>query len=110
MSDQKPVNGHPNPFTLEPLDTPAEFQPLSAADVAELRALQDAETSRRRNIAHRAEGNRGDVHVKQSRDRAQYVRQQKGHSFILHWLVLGIFSCFIVPIYYSVSPNHYWHI
>lgn len=48
--------------------------------------------------------------VRQSRDRAQYVRQQKGHSFILHWFVLGIFTCFIVPIYYSVSPNHYWHI
>jgi len=29
---------------------------------------------------------------------------------VLHWLVLGIFTCFIVPIYYSVSPNHYWHI
>lgn len=48
--------------------------------------------------------------VKQSRDRAQYVRQQKGHSWVLHWLVLGIFTCFIVPIYYSVSPNHYWHL
>lgn len=48
--------------------------------------------------------------VKQSRDRAQYVRQQKGHSFLLHWLVLGIFTVFIVPIYYSVSPNHYWHL
>ena len=48
--------------------------------------------------------------VKQSRDRAQYVRQQKGHSFILHWCILGVFSVFIVPIYYSVSPNHYWHI
>ncbi|QWS69728.1 hypothetical protein SEA_WILLIAMSTRONG_62 [Microbacterium phage WilliamStrong] len=48
--------------------------------------------------------------VKQSRDRAQYVRQQKGHSFLLHWLVLGIFTVFIVPIYYSFSPNHYWHL
>lgn len=48
--------------------------------------------------------------VKQSRDRAQYVRQQKGHSLVLHWFVLGIFSAFIVPIYYSVSPNHFWHI
>lgn len=47
--------------------------------------------------------------VKQARDRAQYVRQQKGHSFILHWFVLGMWSLFIVPIYYSVSPNHYWH-
>jgi len=48
--------------------------------------------------------------VKQSRDRAQYTRQQKGHSLVLHWFVLGIFSVFIVPIYYSVSPNHFWHI
>lgn len=49
------------------------------------------------------------ANVKVARDKAQYVRQQKGHSFILHWFVLGIFSMFIVPIYYSVSPNHYWH-
>jgi hypothetical protein len=39
-----------------------------------------------------------------------YVRQQKGHSFLLHWFVLGYFTLWIVPIYYSVSPNHYWHI
>ncbi|UVG33844.1 membrane protein [Microbacterium phage HerculesXL] len=51
-----------------------------------------------------------EVPVRQARDRAQYVRQQKGHSFILHWLVLGVFTVFIVPIYYSVSPNHYWHL
>lgn len=104
MSDQKPVNGHPNPFTLEPLDTPSTFEPLSAAEVAELRALQESEVNRRRNVAHRQEG------IMKGRDGAQYVRQQKGHSFILHWVVLGIFTCFIVPIYYSVSPNHYWHI
>lgn len=42
-------------------------------------------------------------------DRAQYVRQQKGHSLILH-----IFLCyfgvglFTIP-YYSISKNHYWH-
>lgn len=48
--------------------------------------------------------------VKVARDRAQYVRQQKGHSWILHWLVLGIFTVWIVPIYYSFSPNHYWHL
>jgi len=48
--------------------------------------------------------------VKQARDRAQYTRQQTGHSFILQWFVFGIFSAFILPIYYSVSPNHYWHI
>lgn len=53
---------------------------------------------------------RAEKPVKQARDRAQYVRQQKGHSWILHWLVLGVFTMWIVPIYYSFSPNHYWHI
>lgn len=48
--------------------------------------------------------------VKQSRDRAQYVRQQRGHSWVLHWLVLGIFTLWIVPLYYTFSPNHYWHL
>lgn len=48
--------------------------------------------------------------VKQSRDRAQYVRQQKGHSFILEWFVFGIFTVFIRPIYLAFSPNHYFHI
>lgn len=48
--------------------------------------------------------------VRQSRDKAQYVRQQRGHSFLLHWLVLGIFTVFIVPLYYTFSPNHYWHL
>lgn len=39
-----------------------------------------------------------------------YVRNQKGHSLTL-WIILSLFL--IVPviglIYYSVSPNHYWH-
>lgn len=50
------------------------------------------------------------IPVRQSRDKAQYVRQQKGHSFLLHWVLLGIFTCFIVPLYYTFSPNHYWHL
>lgn len=53
---------------------------------------------------------RAEKPVKQARDRAQYVRQQKGHSWLLHWVVLGVFTMWIVPIYYSFSPNHYWHI
>lgn len=38
-----------------------------------------------------------------------YVRQQKGHSLTL-WIFLS-FMMFGIPwlIYYSVSPNHYWH-
>lgn len=46
--------------------------------------------------------------VKQSRDRAQYVRQQKGHSLTLH-LLLGAFVLWINVLYISFSPNHYWH-
>lgn len=46
--------------------------------------------------------------VRQSRDRAQYVRQQKGHSLTWH-LLLGVFVLWIPAIYYSFSPNHYWH-
>lgn len=48
--------------------------------------------------------------IRQSRDKAQYVRQQKGHSALLHWLVLGVFTAWILPIYYTISPNHYWHL
>lgn len=46
--------------------------------------------------------------VRQSRDRAQYVRQQKGHSLILHLLV-GMLVLWVNVIYISASPNHYWH-
>jgi hypothetical protein len=46
--------------------------------------------------------------VRVSRDRAQYVRQQKGHSLTLH-LLLGVFVLWIPAVYISVSPNHYWH-
>lgn len=49
------------------------------------------------------------TNVKQSRDKAQYTRQQKGHSVLKHWVLWGWATAFILPIYYSVSPNHYWH-
>lgn len=54
--------------------------------------------------------NKNSRSVKQSRDKAQYVRQQKGHSFIMEWLVLGIFTIWIRPIYLALSPNHYFHL
>ena len=47
---------------------------------------------------------------RQAKDRAQYVRQQKGHSWILEWCVLGIFTLWIRPTYFAFSPNHYFHI
>lgn len=37
-----------------------------------------------------------------------YVRHQKGHSIILHALFGAVFL-WIPTIYYTVSPNHYWH-
>lgn len=43
-------------------------------------------------------------------DGAQYVRQQKGHSAIIGWLIIGPFTAFIVPIYWTISKNHYWHL
>lgn len=47
--------------------------------------------------------------VKRARDRSQYVREQKGHSLTKH-LLLGVFVLWIPAIYFSFSPNHYWHI
>lgn len=44
-----------------------------------------------------------------SKPDVKYVREQKGHSLTL-WIFLSL--CGIgIPwlIYYSVSPNHYWH-
>jgi len=45
--------------------------------------------------------------VRVAKDKAQYVRQQKGHSLILH-LLLGVVVLWINVIVISVSPNHYW--
>ena len=47
---------------------------------------------------------------RKARDNAIYTRQQKGHSLTL-WILLSLFL--LIPviwvIYYSGSPNHYWH-
>jgi hypothetical protein len=44
----------------------------------------------------------------QGRDKAQYTRQQKGHSLILH-LLFGGLLLYIPTIYFAVSKNHYFH-
>lgn len=43
------------------------------------------------------------------RDNAIYVRQQKGHSLLLHIILLffGV-GLFTIP-YICLSKNHYWH-
>ena len=46
--------------------------------------------------------------VRQARDRAQYVRNQKGHSLTLH-LLFGWIVLWIPALYITCSPNHYWH-
>lgn len=42
-------------------------------------------------------------------DGAQYVRQQKGHSVLLA-IFFGWVTLYILPIYWTVSKDHYWHI
>jgi len=39
-----------------------------------------------------------------------YVRKQKGHSALLGWTLIGACTLWILPIYWTVSPNHYWHL
>jgi hypothetical protein len=48
------------------------------------------------------------TNVRQAADKAQYVRQQKGHSLVKH-LLLGWLLLYIPTIYYAASPNHYFH-
>lgn len=48
--------------------------------------------------------------LRKARDKSIYNRQQKGHSLVLNLLLIGPLTLFITTIYYSVSPNHYWHI
>lgn len=47
--------------------------------------------------------------VRQAADRAQYVRQQHGHSLVKH-ILFGWILAYIPTIYYAVSPNHYFHL
>ena len=47
---------------------------------------------------------------KEARDGTNYVRQQQGHSIIKHILLIFVgVGMFTIP-YYSISPNHYWHL
>lgn len=45
-----------------------------------------------------------------NRMQVSYTREQKGHS--LTWWILLSFCIVGIPglIYYSASPNHYWHV
>lgn len=45
---------------------------------------------------------------KEAKDGAKYTRVQKGHSIVL-WVLFGGIVLWIPAIYYTVSPNHFWH-
>lgn len=47
--------------------------------------------------------------MRQARDGALYTRRQKGHSLILNLLVVGPITLYVTTIYYTLSPNHFWH-
>jgi hypothetical protein len=59
--------------------------------------------------AHEGRYDHAMTEVRNPRD-VVYTRAQKGHSLTL-WIILSVFL--VIPviglIYYSVSPNHYWH-
>ena len=39
----------------------------------------------------------------------QYTREQKGHSILLA-IFFGWVTLYILPIYWTISKNHYWHL
>lgn len=50
------------------------------------------------------------VKQKKTEEKVRYVREQKGHSIILHILLFCVgIGMFTIP-YYSISKNHYWHL
>ena len=47
---------------------------------------------------------------KSTKEKPTYVRQQQGHSLLLHILLCGVgVGIFTIP-YISLSKNHYWHL
>lgn len=45
-----------------------------------------------------------------TKEKPNYVRQQQGHSLVLHILLCGLVIGFFTIPYYSISKNHYWHL
>ena len=48
--------------------------------------------------------------AKTAMDGANYTRVQKGHSIVIHILLCFVGIGLITIPYYSLSPNHYWHL
>ena len=47
--------------------------------------------------------------AKKTKEKPNYVREQKGHSIIKHILLMCVGVGFITIPYYTISKNHYWH-
>jgi hypothetical protein len=47
--------------------------------------------------------------MRTAQDGALYVRNQKGHSITL-WVLFGGIVMWLPALYYTASPNHYWHL
>ncbi len=47
---------------------------------------------------------------KDVKDSVIYNRQQQGHSIVMHALLCCVGVGFFTIPYYTVSPNHYWHL
>lgn len=46
----------------------------------------------------------------QSTNQVHYVRQQKGHSVIFAIFIALPFTAGILPLYWLLSKNHYYHL
>lgn len=46
----------------------------------------------------------------QSTQGKQYVREQKGHSILLHIALMFVGIGFFTVPYYTISKGHYWHL
>ncbi len=48
------------------------------------------------------------VEKETSKKEPNYVRQQNGHSIVLA-ILFGWTTLYVLPIYWAISPNHYYH-
>lgn len=46
----------------------------------------------------------------EKKNQTVYTIERKGHSAIIGWVIIGPLTAFIVPIYWTISKRHYWHI
>lgn len=45
----------------------------------------------------------------EEKKKPEYVRSQKGHSILLA-IFFGWVTLYILPVYWTISKGHYWHL